>query len=265
LLFFYRREAVDRTTALPIQEYNMRADFLLFGAHPDDVEWGMGGTAFLLQKKEISFAIVDLTDGEMGSRGTREERDNEAREAAKFVGAVARESLHMPDCGLADCPEARRRVASVIRRYRPRVVVAPFWEDRHPDHAAAGLILRNSGLYCTLTKLEDPSPPHKPEAFLFYLLHNVCQPSFVVDISSVFERKLELMRLHRSQFSKTAEQFGVIPFGLGDYLFSLESRDRFFGSLVGVRFGEALVTDRPVRLDNVAQLLSLAEETEQVP
>jgi N-acetylglucosamine malate deacetylase 1 len=252
-------------TARPVVRKAPLPYFVLFGAHPDDVEWGAGGIALLLQKRGISFAIVDLTDGEMGSRGTREERDNEAQEAAQFMGAVARESLHLPDCGLADSAEARCRVASAIRRYRPRVVLAPFWEDRHPDHAAAGLIVRNSALYCTLAKLDDPSPPHKPEMFLFYLLHNFHQPSFVVDISSVFDRKLELMRLHRSQFSKTAEQFGVIPFGLGDYLFILESRDRFLGSLAGVRFGEALVTDRPVRLDSVAQLLSLAEETEEQP
>ena len=235
----------------------MNLDVLFFGAHPDDVEWGAGGMALLLRQRNCSFGIVDLTDGEMGSRGTEEERKEEAREASQFVGAAVRESLHLPDCGLVDSPEQRRLVASVLRRYRPKVVIGPYWKDRHPDHAAAGRTIRNAGLYATLRKSEDDNPPHKPQAFLYYLLHHVCRPSLVVDITEVFEKKLELLRLHRSQFSKTAEEFGVLPTGLGDYLFALESRDRFFGSLAGVRVGEALVIDQPLKLKNLGELASL--------
>jgi LmbE family N-acetylglucosaminyl deacetylase len=138
------------------------------------------------------------------------------------------------------------------------LVLGPYWEDRHPDHAAAGLMVRNSSLFCALKNSGDPNPPHKPAAFLFYLLHNFDRPSFVIDISDVYERKLELLRLHESQFSKTAEEFGVMPLGLGDYLFGLESRDRFFGSLVGVRHGEALVTDKPLKLSGLDEILTVA-------
>jgi N-acetylglucosamine malate deacetylase 1 len=235
----------------------MPVDVLLFGAHPDDVEWGAGGIALLLRDKGVSFAIADLTDGEMGSRGTREERIGEALRAAEFLGAGAREALHLPDCGLVDSPENRRLVAGMIRRHRPKIVLAPLWEDRHPDHAAAGLLVRNSRLYCALRKLDDPNPPHKPAAFLFYPLHQFGQLSCVIDTSAVFERKLELLRLHHSQFSKTAEEFGVLSQGIGDYLFGLESRDRYLGSLVGVRFGEGLVSDQPMRLDGLNGLLTL--------
>jgi len=235
----------------------MPVDVLLFGAHPDDVEWGAGGITLLLCDKGIRFAIVDMTNGEMGSRGTPERRRVEAVEAAEFVGAAARESLNLPDCGLVDSPENRRLAASAIRRYRPKLVLAPYWEDRHPDHAAAGLVVRNSQLYCSLTKLDDPNPPHKPAAFFFYLLNRFEQPSFVVDTNSVFQRKLELLRTHRSQFEKTAEEFGVIAHGVGDYLFGLESRDRYFGSLIGAHHGEALIADRPVRLSGVNDVLSL--------
>ena len=237
----------------------MSVDVVFFGAHPDDVEWGTGGTLLLLQKQLVSFAIVDLTQGEMGSRGTPKERAREAQTAAEFLGAAARENLNLPDCGLVDTPESRRKIASVIRRHRPRLVIAPFWEDRHPDHAAAGLMVRNSALYCTLRKSGDGSAPHKPAAFLYYLLHNYQQPSFVVDISSVYKQKLDLLRLHHSQFSKSADELGLVPLGVADYLFGLESRDRFFGSLIGVRHGEAMVSDRPVKLTNVSQILSLAE------
>jgi bacillithiol biosynthesis deacetylase BshB1 len=235
----------------------MPVDVLFFGAHPDDVEWGAGGIALLLRDNGTSFAIVDMTNGEMGSRGTLEQRRVEASAAAEFLGTSNRESLNLPDCGLIDSPENRRLIASAVRRHRPKLVLAPYWKDRHPDHAAAGLIVRNSQLYCSLTKLDDPNSPHKPDAFLFYLLNKFEQPSFVVDTTSVFQRKLELLRIHRSQFEKTAEELGVIAHGVGDYLFGLESRDRYFGSLIGAHYGEALVSDRPMRLTGLGDVLTL--------
>jgi N-acetylglucosamine malate deacetylase 1 len=236
----------------------MPVDVLLFGAHPDDVEWGAGGTALILQQTGASFALIDLTKGEMGSRGTPAERVQEAERAAQFLGGVTRENLGLPDCGLMDAPEHRKLIADVIRRYRPALVLAPFWRDRHPDHAAAGQIVRNSRLFCTLRKSTSPDPPHKPKAFLYFPLHHSqTRPSFVVDVSAVYERKLELLRLHKSQFAKTAEQFGVVSHGLGDYLFALESRDRYFGSLIGARHGEALVSDGPLRLSKLTEMLTL--------
>lgn len=234
----------------------MPVDVVLFGAHPDDVEWGVGGTVLLMRGK-LSCAVIDLTDGEMGSRGTPAERKVEAAAAADFLGAVSRESLHLPDCALADTPENRRLVAGVVRRLRPRVVLAPYWQDRHPDHAAAGQLVRNSPLYCTLKKSDDPNPPHKPAAFLFYPLNNLQPPSFVVDTSEIFQRKLDLVRIHRSQFSKTAQEFGVLAHGVSDYLFGLESRDRYMGSLIGARFGEALIADQPIALRDLAALPAL--------
>jgi len=220
----------------------MPVDVLLFGAHPDDVEWGVGGIALLLREREIPFAIVDLTSGEMGSRGTPEGRKLESKSAANSLGAT-RETLCLPDCGLVDTPENRRLIASVIRRYRPKIVVAPLWEDRHPDHAAAGLIVQNSRLFCTLKTLDDPNPPHKPAAFLFYPIHKFHQPTFIVDTTPVFERKLDLLRTYQSQFAPA----------VGDYLFALESRDRYYGSLIGARHGEALVSDEPIRLEEPGQ------------
>jgi N-acetylglucosamine malate deacetylase 1 len=132
--------------------------------------------------------------------------------------------------------------------------------DKNPcycDRAGSIPCFRNSQLYCTLAKLDDANPPHKPGAFLFYALHQLGQPSFVVDTSEVFPAKLELLRTHRSQFAKTAEEFGVIAHGVSDYLFGLESRDRYFGSLIGARFGEALVADRPMRLAGMSDILAL--------
>lgn len=231
----------------------MPVDVLIFGAHPDDVEWGAGGMALLLAGKR-SLVIADLTDGEMGSRGTPEERIVEAKAAAEFLGVEARESMHLPDCGVVDTPDVRRSIASLVRKWRPRIVLAPYWEDRHPDHAAAGLAVRNAQLYCTLKNSSDPNPPHKPGAFLFYPLNRFERPSMVIDTSEVFEKKLELVRIHRSQFSKTAREFGVLAHGLGDYLFGLETRDRYTGSLIGARYGEALIADRPLALRSLDAL-----------
>ncbi len=225
----------------------MPVDVLFFGAHPDDVEWGVGGMALLLRDKGASFAIVDLTRGEMGSRGTPAERKNEAIRAAEHMGASARENLDLPDCGVTDSPENRRLVASAVRRHRPKIVLAPLWEDRHPDHAAAGLLIRNSQLYCGLKNLADPNPPHRPRAFLFYPIHKFRQPSFLIDTSAVFARKLDLLRIYRSQFPDTA----------GGYFFALESRDRYFGSLVGASHGEGLVLDQPFLLTGLDAVLSL--------
>lgn len=233
----------------------MPVDVLFFGAHPDDVEWGVGGTALLMRARGVSCSIVDLTRGELGSRGTPDERKHEARVAAELLGVQARENLELPDGGLEDSPANRMLIARAIRRHRPKFVVAPLWEDRHPDHAAAGLMVRHSALYCTLKKTDDPNPPHQPKAFLFYPLHKTVQPAFVVDTTEVFAEKLELLRLHHSQFGKTAEEFGVLAQGLGDYLHGLETRDRHYGAQVGVRFGEALVSDKPWRLSGLEDLL----------
>ena len=225
----------------------MRADVLLFGAHPDDIEWGVGGIALLLRDRGVSFAMVDMTNGEMGSRGTPAARKIEANSAAEILGATARENLNLPDCGLVDSPENRRLIAGAIRRHCPKIVVAPLWEDRHPDHAAAGLMVQNCRLFCGLKTLDDPNPPHKPAAFLFYPIHKFHPPTFVVDTSPVFARKLDLLKTYHTQFVQPAN----------DFLYALESRDRYYGSLIGVRHGEALVSDQPIRLGGAGDLLSL--------
>jgi len=222
-------------------------DVLFFGAHPDDVEWGVGGIALLLNDRSISFAVVDMTEGEMGTRGTVGQRRAEAGAAAGIMGVEARENLQLPDCGLVDSPENRRAAASAIRRHRPKLVIAPWWEDRHPDHAAAGLIVKNSRLFCGLSTLDDSNAPHRPAWFLYYPIHIFHEPTFVIDTSTVFERKLELMRTYHSQFVEPAENF----------LCRLESRDRYYGSLAGARHGEALVAADPIRLGNAAEILSL--------
>ena len=237
----------------------MEVEVLLFGSHPDDVEWGAGGTVLTLRAKGTSFGLIDLTRGEMGSRGTSQERDKEAQDAATWMGARFRENLDLHDCGITDSVENRKLIASVIRRYRPKLVLAPYWKDRHPDHAATGRLIRNAAVYCTLKKSDDSNPPHKPSSYLYYLLHHFKHPSVVVDISNVYQDKLELVRVHASQFAKTAEGFGVLPLGMNDYIFGLESRDRFFGSLISVHHGEAFISEIPLKLASLSDFPSLRQ------
>jgi len=233
----------------------MHVDVLMFGAHPDDIECGIGGTALLLTEAGLSFGIFDLTKGEMGSRGTVEERAAEARDAAHVLGAAFRENLDLGDCKLTDTIESRMAVAKLIRKHTPRIVLAPFWEDLHNDHVAAGLIVRHSSTYCSVAKLSDAAPPYRPPLFLYYLLHNFHTPSVILDITSVFEQKLTALKCYRSQFEKNASDYGVVPIGIGDYLFHLESRCRYFGSLANTKYGEPFVADRPLVLKQLQQIL----------
>lgn len=226
----------------------MPVEVLLFGAHPDDVEWAAGGIALLLRDQGISFGVVDLTEGEMGSRGTVEDRRRESARATQMMGAVVRENLGLPDCGLTDLPEYRRAVASAVRRHRPRIVLAPYWEDRHPDHAAAGLIVRNARLLCGLPALNDGNEPHRPAAFFYYPIHNFVSSPFVIDTSAVYEQKISLMRIYDSQFGRTNP---------AELLYRLESRDRYYGSLVGAAHGEALIIDQALALDGLKALFPL--------
>ena len=164
----------------------------------------------LLQQSSPRFWIWR---GELGSRGTPEERKVEAALAAEFMGAQARENLGLPDGGIEDT-QNRMLIAGTIRRYRPKIVVAPLWEDRHPDHAAAGQTIRNSALYCALTKIDDPNPPHRVEAFFYYPLHKAAQAAFVVDTSDVFEHKLQASTASLA-IRQNGRGFGVLPQGLG--------------------------------------------------
>jgi bacillithiol biosynthesis deacetylase BshB1 len=226
----------------------MAVDVLFFGAHPDDVEWSVGGIALLLRDHGVSFGIIDMTEGEMGSRGTVETRRLEAQKASEAMGCSVRENLGLPDHGLVDSPDYRRSVARAVRRHMPRMVVAPLREDRHPDHAAAGLIVQHSRMLCGLHNLDDGCAPHRPKAYLYYPIHTFHSPTFVVNTSAVYERKRDLMLLYDSQFGKA---------NATDFLHRLESRDRYYGSLTGATHGEPLVADQPIALDGLKHLLGL--------
>lgn len=225
-------------------------DVLAFGAHSDDVELGAGGTLLAMKRVGMTVGIVSLTKGEMNSRASVDTIKKEAEAAAKALDIDAREFLDLGDTRIEDSYENRLKVADIIRKYKPRIVLAPFFEDRHLDHSVSGKLVKSSNIYCRLKKLKSKFPPHGPNVFLFYLLQvkNSVPPTLVVDVSEDYERKQCAIKCYKSQFSENAAQQGIIPIGIGDYLFHIQSRDRYYGSLINSKYGEAFVSEEPLKI-----------------
>ena len=224
-------------------------DIIAFGAHPDDVEIGAGG----LLAKEVALGyrvgIADLTRGEMGTRGTPDVRLEEAQKAAEILGAVWRINLEMPDGNITADHENVMKVARVIRTYRPKVIIAPYWDDRHPDHVNTSRLVTEAHFKAGLRKLEPELEPFRPNIILYYFLNRMEGFSFIVDISEHYPRKQEAVNAHYSQFGDV----GLKPLavlGVKAPLQFIESRDRFQGSQIGAAYGEAFLVRTPVPVED---------------
>jgi N-acetylglucosamine malate deacetylase 1 len=220
-------------------------DLLAFGPHPDDLEIGLGGTLAKHAALGHAVGLCDLTRGEMASNGTPEERVAEAEEARRVLGAAWRENLGFPDRALGSAPEHARRVAELIRRWRPRAVALPYWQDRHPDHLAAATLLREGVFNAKLRKYRAEGDAWEPEWVCFYFINDSGPASFVVDVSDYYEIKRQALGCYRSQFTRAPGTFETRLNSLG-FNQLVESRDAQFGALAGVRFAEGIVTTEPV-------------------
>lgn len=227
-----------------------------FGSHPDDVELTVGGTVLAMRAKGHEVAIVDCTRGELGTRGTPEVRADEAKEAARRLGVTKRINLGLPDGHLRATDEARRKVVDVLRALRPVIVLAPREDDRHPDHAHTGLLVREAAFLAGITRYGAGGAPHRPRAVLHYASHTLFAPSFVVDVSAHFEAKKHAALAYKSQFHdpKSSEPATYIAStGFWDWW---EGRARHFGHMVGAKYGEPFLVDAPLLVtDPVAQFL----------
>jgi len=234
------------------------ADFDVAGicAHPDDAELVMGGTLAREAGRGRRVAIVDLTRGEMGSRGTPQTREKEAAEAARILGAAHRESLGLPDAGLAAIPEHKDAVVAILRRLRPRVVLLPYWEQRHPDHSAASRIVYEAsflaGLRTYRPDLGAAFRPHKLAYALAMTEAPEITPSFVVDITAQWETKMKAVRAFASQFSPATGETVTLPFER--FQQSVELAARRHGQRIGVEYGEGFVTREPLQVDDLLSL-----------
>ncbi len=226
-------------------------------AHPDDAELVMGGTLALEAARGRRIALVDLTRGEAGSRGTPETRAAEATEAARILGVAHRESLGLPDARLQATSEARDAVIAALRRLRPRLVILQHWEQRHPDHAAASRLIYDAAFVAGLKGYRpELGPAFRPQKLIYSVTMTEAQeasPSFVVDITPVFETKMRAVAAFASQFTPQPDETGPSP--LDRFRDAIELSARRHGQRIGVRYGEGFVVREPVSLTGVSDLL----------
>jgi bacillithiol biosynthesis deacetylase BshB1 len=232
-------------------------DILAVAAHPDDVELIMGGTLAREAGRGRRVAILDLTRGESGSRGTPETRVREAQEAARILGVVHRESLTLPDARLQAVPEHRDPVIEVVRRLRPQVVLAQHWEQRHPDHAAASRLTYEACLIAGLRNyVPTLGPAWRPRKLAYAATMTEVtdiRPTFVVDITPVWEQKLEAVGAYASQWTPSPGETGKLPLDL--FREHVELAGRRHGDRIGVRYGEGWVTREPLVVDDLLALV----------
>ena len=225
-------------------------------AHPDDAELVMGGTLALEAARGRRVCMVDLTRGESGSRGTPETRAREAQEAARVLGALHRESLGLPDARLEVVPESKDRMVEAIRRLRPRVVLLQHWKQRHPDHAAASRIVYDASFLAGLRNYRpDLGPAFRPSKLVYAVTMteaNDISPTFVVDVTAVWEQKVRAISAFASQFTPAPGETGVLP--LDRFREAVELAGRRHGQRIGVRYGEGFVTREPLAVADVAGL-----------
>ena len=220
-------------------------DLLAFGPHPDDLEIGLGGTLAKHAALGHSVGLCDLTRGEMSSNGTPEERVREGEAAREVLGAAWRENLALPDRAIGSSPDHTRKVVELIRRARPRAIAIPYWQDRHPDHQAAAVMLRDAAFNAKLRRYDAAGDPWQPEWVCYYFINDAGPISFVVDVSDHYEVKRKALACYRSQFTRATDSAAT---RLNSSTFNqlIESRDMQFGALAGVRFAEGIVVSEPI-------------------
>jgi|SRR5689334_5554764 len=232
-----------------------RVDILAIGAHPDDIELIAGGTLIRAQMLGRSTAILDLAAGEMASRGSPELRAKEAANAAKVMGLTVRENLGLPDGGIQNTPETRAKVALVIRRLQPKIVVTHSLHGRHPDHPIVAQLVRDACFVAGLRKIEPGMPIHRPLKVIHALSFREDneRPTFVVDISASFEQKLKAIAAYASQFGEAVQAGEVYPNG-EPLLDLIRHHAAHYGSLIRCRYGEPFYTTETMRVDDIGAL-----------
>ena len=233
----------------------MAVDLLAIAAHRDDVELTCAGTLLKAVDAGYRTGILDLTAGESGTRGSAALRAAEAERAAGIMGVSERRNAGLRDAGLHNTEETRRLVVAEIRHFRPRVVILPFPIGRHPDHRLASELSRDACFLAGLARYDAPGEPHRPHKILYSLAYreDPVKPTFVVDISAQFERKMQAIRCYASQFDGAMNAGEIFP--TGQDLYSLvDTQNAHYGSLIRSRYGEPFFTHETVAVEDVVAL-----------
>jgi bacillithiol biosynthesis deacetylase BshB1 len=228
-------------------------DVLAIAAHPDDVEQTCGGTLIRMAEQGYRTGVLDLTAGDMGSRGTPEIRLKEADAAGCEMRLSWRGNLRLPDARLENTITVRMTLAMEIRNLRPRVVILPYWEARHPDHYRTSEIAFEACFLAGLKKLDEESEPHRPHKIVYSSLYANVTPSFVVDISDHFERRMSALFCYQSQYGQSKDAAELFP-DSQEIRERLGSIARFYGNLIGVKYGEPYVVKEMLRVDDIAAM-----------
>jgi bacillithiol biosynthesis deacetylase BshB1 len=229
------------------------ADVLAIAAHRDDVEQTCGGTLLRMGSRGLRTAILDLTQGEAGTRGSAEERAREAAEAARLLGVGWRQALDLPDGAVENTLENRLKIVRILRLLRPRVVILPYWQARHPDHSTTAALGYEACFLSGLTKVENGLPPHRPFKIVYASLYADVRPSFIVDITPFLSQRLAALMAYRSQYANQVA-------GGGLFVPEEEIRERTFaearhyGLLAGVPYGEPFVQKEVGLVDDLTLL-----------
>ncbi len=234
-----------------------KINVLAFGAHPDDVEACAGGLLVKAKKAGLSTGIVDFTRGEFSNFGTKEERDKEAKKAATILDLDVRENLNIPDSRVLETEDHVEKVASCIRKYKPDIILAPYFEDLHPDHRRAGKIVEQAAFFAKLSKYGDSKEsPHQTGVLMYYMLHTEFHPSFVLDISDEFEIRKASLLAHTSQFYKSKD--GQYTDELHNPQFNqfFEARSIMYGYKIGATYGEPYLLKSYLGLRDIRDVIN---------
>lgn len=226
-------------------------DVLAIGAHPDDADLGVGGMLHKMAQRGYRTGILDLTRGELASRGTPDQRAIEAAEAGHRLGVITRQQAGLPDGALEDVPAQRQVVARWIRQLRPAMLLAPMTPDRHPDHEAAHRLVRSAHFFAGVAGFDTGDAPFRPPALLFYHAYHqpLAPPAMVVDISEHFEAKRHALAAFTSQFHRPGAEGPETLVSSAAFWEDIETRARYWGQRVGVAFGEPLFQEGPRCVD----------------
>lgn len=230
----------------------MKLDILAFGVHPDDVELSCAGVLMTEKLKGKKTGVVDLTRGELGSRGTAETRTQEAAAAAAIMQLDIRENLDMADGFLANDEAHQRKIIACIRKYQPEIVLCNAPHDRHPDHGRSARLVADAAFLSGLLKIETtdkkgaPQQHWRPKYVFNYIQDRFLQPNFVLDITDVFERKIEAIKAYGTQFLSNGNDGPQTYISTPDFLESVIYRHKWFGKMIGVPYAEGFISEKMI-------------------
>lgn len=238
----------------------MKLDLLAFGVHPDDVELSCSGVLLVEKSNGKKTGIVDLTEGELGTRGTAETRYLEAADAARILGVDIRENLQLADGFFKNDEDHQRKVIQVIRKYQPEIVICNAPEDRHPDHGRSARLVSDASFLSGLMKIETTDngiiqDAWRPKYVLHYIQDRYLKPDFVVDISAVFEKKIEAIKAYKTQFHNPGIDGPQTYISTPDFLDSVIYRYKMFGKMIGVKYAEGFISEKTIGIRNFDSLI----------